>query len=418
VEELNKTRTIEFKLSFVQRLFYTYVKSVFGFFIPNILVPLTTGITIVLVEPSLLEPWKGGLTLGGIIFVIVGGSILFFIKAAYKAPLSQWFICGVISGILCAIPYMVYGSIDSNFLINAYVVFTFAVTPTLFMLRRASIMWKEVKSLHSSISSLKQQIRAREAYEENMNAKGLVSFVSNHGEEKWGTPEQVTEWRRIAFGLNDRFADYSPREFEEFIASLFSKMGYNVALSSYGGDYGVDIMAQKDNRRLVIQAKKYAQGNLVGNRVVRDTLGALWSRGDKAILITTSDFTEQAYQQAEGAPIELWNHRTLSEYVEKYLIEQENPSTLAKKSIETVEQANKLDNYLYAYPELDDAEPELQETQETVTDFEDEEECVHQAECPHLNVVQSVFTVRGEPRRIVKKCEDCGEILETVNIGR
>ncbi|MEM3550903.1 MAG: hypothetical protein QXQ94_08790 [Candidatus Bathyarchaeia archaeon] len=40
-------------------------------------------------------------------------------------------------------------------------------------------------------------------------------------------------------------------------------------------------------------------------------------------------------------------------------------------------------------------------------------------ECAHLNTILiPIFNVRGEPRRVVKKCVECGEILETESIGR
>ncbi len=40
-------------------------------------------------------------------------------------------------------------------------------------------------------------------------------------------------------------------------------------------------------------------------------------------------------------------------------------------------------------------------------------------ECRHLNTVLiPIFNVGGEPRRVVRKCLECGETLETEGIGR
>ncbi len=41
------------------------------------------------------------------------------------------------------------------------------------------------------------------------------------------------------------------------------------------------------------------------------------------------------------------------------------------------------------------------------------------ADCRHENVIHvPVFQVRGEPRRVLKKCLDCGKVLEKDRISR
>jgi len=420
-QKLKETQSAKFKLWFVWRLILTYIKSVLGFFMPNTLVLVVAGSLIGIVAPNNVpREWVSTWVPAGWVFVLIFGCpILFFIRTTFKAPLLQWLCSAIVFGIFCGTPYLLIASDDPTVLYYGYAAFTFAGAPFVFMLRRALIIWEDIKSLPSAISSLKLQIKEKETFRENMKKKGLVPLINRYGEEKWGTPSQVEEWKRIDIGLKNHFADYSPREFEKFVARLFSAMGYQVSLGPYVGDYGADIMAHKDNRRVLIQVKKYAQGNLVGNKEVRGTHGAVWGKADKAILVTTSDFTEQAYEQAKGGPIELWNYRTLEEYVEKYLVKTSDESAPIKESITMVQEEKETNAYREAYPELSEEEAELQETQEVDMDFEDEEDCTYQADCKHLNVMQiPVFNVRGEPRRVVKKCADCGKILEAENIGR
>ncbi|MGB9923351.1 MAG: restriction endonuclease [Pseudothermotoga sp.] len=420
-QRLKEIQSVKFKLWFVGRLAWTYIKSVLGFFIPNTLILVVAGSLIGLIAPNNVpKVWiSTWLTVGSAFVLVFGGFILYAIHEAFKTPLLQWLCSAVIFGIFCSVPYLLTASDDPSFLYNGYIAFTFAGAPFIFMFRRALIMWNDLKSLPSAIFFLKQQIKEKETFRDNMKKKGLVPFVNRYGEEKWGTPSQVEEWKRIEISLKNHFADYSPREFEKFVARLFSAMGYEVSLGPYVGDYGADIIASKDNRRILIQVKKYAQGNLVGNREVRDTLGAVWGKADKAIIVTTSDFTEQAYEQAKGAPIELWNYQTLEEYVEKYLLKTSDESATIKESVADYQEEKETNLYREACPELSEEEAELQETQEMDMDFEDEEDCAHEADCKHLNVMQiPVFYVRGEPRRVIKKCADCGKILETQNIGR
>ena len=117
------------------------------------------------------------------------------------------------------------------------------------------------------------------------------------------------------------FAHFHPHEFEKLIAKLFMNMGFSVNLTPYISDFGADIIATRGNDRIVIQVKKYSIGKNVGAKEVREILGAMWKyRANKAIIITTSDFTILAQEQAKNAPIELWNRDILYQLIEIYLL--------------------------------------------------------------------------------------------------
>lgn len=163
--------------------------------------------------------------------------------------------------------------------------------------------------------------RDKEAFERKQKEKGLVKFVCHNRLEKWVQPAQVTKIKEVDVGLSNNFADYTPREFEKFISTLFKKMGYDVELTPTTGDYGVDVVAKKDGNTVAIQVKKYEQGNLIGTQVVQQTLGAMWKvKADQSIIVTTSGFTVYAKEQAKEAPIELWDKKALHEMVRKYMV--------------------------------------------------------------------------------------------------
>lgn len=112
----------------------------------------------------------------------------------------------------------------------------------------------------------------------------------------------------------------SPREFEKFIAYLFRKIGYAVEVTPYVADFGADVVAQRGKERIVVQVKKYVGSN-VGAQEVQQTLGSIWKyKADKAIIVTTTGFTQKAIEQAKGAPIELWNISTLRRVMERHLL--------------------------------------------------------------------------------------------------
>jgi hypothetical protein len=150
-------------------------------------------------------------------------------------------------------------------------------------------------------------------FKESANkAKELCNKLQNILDSKEG---------RIDFLIQSGFASISPFEFEELIGKLFTKMGYNTDLTPKTCDYGIDIIAKNDRDIIAIQTKKYSKGNNVGNRDVQRLLGAMQLstiKASKAILITTSDFTVQAIEQAKETPIELWDGNYISELFRKY----------------------------------------------------------------------------------------------------
>ncbi len=52
----------------------------------------------------------------------------------------------------------------------------------------------------------------------------------------------------IDIGMQNDFSDLSPKEFEEFIARLFTKMGFQTEITPYVKDHGADIIAKREKR--------------------------------------------------------------------------------------------------------------------------------------------------------------------------
>jgi len=99
-----------------------------------------------------------------------------------------------------------------------------------------------------------------------------------------------------------------PVEFEHLIANLLARMGLETQLTKASHDGGIDIVAL-DKRpilggKIVIQAKRYKR--TVPVSCVRDLYGAMQHEGaSKAILVTTSKLGADAWQFADGKPLQL-----------------------------------------------------------------------------------------------------------------
>jgi len=112
-----------------------------------------------------------------------------------------------------------------------------------------------------------------------------------------------------------------PKEFEQFIAFIFGKMGFSAKTTKYIKDGGIDVIAVKDGRTHFIQCKKYTR-NKVTLAHVRDFYGAMADAGcNRGFFVTTSFFTLDAEQFAAGKPIELIDGERLMEYVRKSSID-------------------------------------------------------------------------------------------------
>ena len=102
--------------------------------------------------------------------------------------------------------------------------------------------------------------------------------------------------------------ELNPSEFESFVASLFSQMGFETKLTRSSRDGGVDAIAY-DTRpivggKVVIQAKRYR--HTVGVSAVRDLYGTMMNEGaNKGILVATSGYGPDAYDFVKDKPIEL-----------------------------------------------------------------------------------------------------------------
>jgi restriction system protein len=107
------------------------------------------------------------------------------------------------------------------------------------------------------------------------------------------------------------------RQFEEFVAELFARQGYEVNLTPASKDGGKDlyIATRSDLGTLlfVVECKKYAPDRPVGVELVRHLYGVVESeRVTGGILATTSRFTRDAKKFQES----FWTRLNLKDYIE------------------------------------------------------------------------------------------------------
>jgi restriction system protein len=115
------------------------------------------------------------------------------------------------------------------------------------------------------------------------------------------------------------------QDFENLIREIFEQEfnsnGGEVKITQASRDGGVDAVAFDPDPirggKIVIQAKRYT--NVVGVSAVRDLYGTVMNEGaTKGILVTTSNYGNDAYEFAKGKPLTLMNGANLLYLLEKH----------------------------------------------------------------------------------------------------
>ncbi|MCI8976045.1 MAG: restriction endonuclease [Lachnospiraceae bacterium] len=118
----------------------------------------------------------------------------------------------------------------------------------------------------------------------------------------------ITVWfflRRRRF--TDAFEDMDGHEFEYFCADLLEQRGFvEVEVTRGSGDYGIDILAEKDGVTYAVQCKRYTAP--VGVKAIQEAYAGrdYYDRMVGAVM-TNQYFTAPAVEAAKKLKILLWD---------------------------------------------------------------------------------------------------------------
>ena len=102
----------------------------------------------------------------------------------------------------------------------------------------------------------------------------------------------------------------SGKDFEMFLYSLFSKLGYKVQHTGRIGDLGSDLIIEKGGIKTAVQAKRYSDP--VGPDAIREVNTVVKPRNcNFGMVVTNSHFTEEARYLAKTNNITLWDREEL-----------------------------------------------------------------------------------------------------------
>lgn len=108
------------------------------------------------------------------------------------------------------------------------------------------------------------------------------------------------------------------KDFEAFICMLYQKMGYVAHVTQATRDQGLDVIAEKNNKRIGVQAKCY--GSVVGNSAIQEAVaGKNYYNCERVAVITNNYFTKAAVELAKVNNVVLWDRNILKEKMKELL---------------------------------------------------------------------------------------------------
>ncbi len=137
----------------------------------------------------------------------------------------------------------------------------------------------------------------------------FASFSQKGKDDEERAITLITQWIAFEKKRLEYWASLAPREFEIQVAKLLERDGFNVKVTSYSGDSGVDIWAWRtdDRVKMPVQCKHY-QAAKAGVGAVRELIGAMKINDSRVgLLICTNGFTAGAHKLAEENKISLWD---------------------------------------------------------------------------------------------------------------
>ncbi|ELZ84911.1 hypothetical protein C454_02745 [Haloferax gibbonsii ATCC 33959] len=118
-----------------------------------------------------------------------------------------------------------------------------------------------------------------------------------------------------------------PYDFEELVAEVWGRQGYQTTVRKGSGDRGIDVEATRDSplsEKVLIQVKRYSGKNKVGSNEVRKyaTLYQQVPDADTVVIVTTGDVTSEGQILAGDLNVKIVDGNRLSEMILENNVEE------------------------------------------------------------------------------------------------
>lgn len=127
----------------------------------------------------------------------------------------------------------------------------------------------------------------------------------------WNRKERKLQEAILQTNIN-QVDGLTPYEFEEWVARFLRIAGYKAHTTKKSGDYGVDVLAEKDNTSIAIQVKKFTKP--VGIKAIQEVISGMdyYNCYEGWVITTAPYFTQAAKNLAKTRNIKLYNKNDLA----------------------------------------------------------------------------------------------------------
>ncbi|WP_049285246.1 restriction endonuclease [Staphylococcus aureus] len=103
-------------------------------------------------------------------------------------------------------------------------------------------------------------------------------------------------------------------EFEYYLEALFLKLKYKPIVTKASRDYGADLILKKENKKIVVQAKR--SNSKIGIKAVQEIYTAQrFYNADEAWLVTNSFYTKSAVELGKACDVVMKDRTSLSKWI-------------------------------------------------------------------------------------------------------
>jgi restriction endonuclease Mrr len=170
----------------------------------------------------------------------------------------------------------------------------------------------QAKQLSNKVDSRISSVRTKISQEDLNTLETKVQKIEQNHNRQLSRPHVLSEVRAM-----------KPSMFEDLVAKIWQKQGWDTEVTKGSADRGVDIVATKkdafEKRRHLIQAKRYGENTTVGSEHIQRYAG-LYQRDeqvDRVFVVTPSHFTSEAKEVAESRDVGTLNGDELYELLTK-----------------------------------------------------------------------------------------------------
>ena len=162
-----------------------------------------------------------------------------------------------------------------------------------------------------------ENILRRQEYEENR--KKIEHQNQLEAQYKKQLSAAIKMKREILLSSSSTLADLSPFDFEDYMAELLKKLGYNnIIQTPYSNDGGKDIICSYEGKTYYVECKHYNKSNKVSRPQLQKLFAAMTEDSvNNGIFVTTSSFTLEALEYGQKYHIRTIDGNELAEIIAK-----------------------------------------------------------------------------------------------------